>query len=324
MFRRRLQRLSLVALGALLLLVGGSRLADAVGGLGQKAPDRVPVQMVSDDVLFDETFSVREGAALAVDLGSEDVVVRTVRGTQARVRVEGRGRDAAEEFRRRRFTARAVRGGLDVRTNPPRRSWSMGRRSAQFTVTIEVPRRFDVAVDLGSGDVRVASLAGDLALDTGSGDVQVDDVDGRRLVFDTGSGDVRAGVLKGQVEIGTGSGDVQVDRVEGRLAVDTGSGDVAVGLVDGEVEADTGSGNVEVAVARSRDVTVETGSGDATVRVPRRSGWDVDLDGGSVEIDRALDFQGRTERREARGRIGSGGAQLTVDTGSGPIRVLSR
>ena len=324
MSRRRFQRLALVALGALLLVIGGSRLAEALGGSERGEPSRVPAQRVSDDALFDETFTVREGAALAVDLGSEDVVVRTVGGTQARVRVEGRGRDAADEFRRRRFTAHATNGGLDVRTNPPRRSRSMGRRSAQFTVTIEVPRRFDVAVDLGSGDVRVASLAGDLLLDTGSGDVQVGDVDGRRLVFDTGSGDVRAGTLKGRVEIDTGSGDVQVDRVEGSLVVDTGSGDVAVGLVDGEVEADTGSGDVEIAVASSRDVLVDTGSGDATVRVPQRSGWDVDLDGGSVEIDRALDFQGRSERREARGQIGGGGAPLTIDTGSGPIRVLSR
>lgn len=322
MFRRRAQRLALVALGALLLVAGGSRLADALGG--SERGGHVPVRAVSDDVLFDETFRVRAGGALAVDLGSEDVVVRTVRGDRARVRVEGRGRDAADEFRRRRFTARATDGGLDVRTDPPRRPWSMGRRSARFTVTIEVPRRFDVAVDLGSGDVRVASLRGDLVLDTGSGDVQVDDVDGRRLVFDTGSGDVRAGALKGRVEVDTGSGDVRIDRVEGSLAVDTGSGDVAVGLVDGEVEADTGSGDVEVAVARSRDVEVETGSGDATVRVPRRSGWDVDLDGGSVEIDRALGFRGRAERRQARGRIGGGGAQLEIDTGSGRIRVLSR
>ena len=322
MFRRRAQRLALVVLGALLLVVGGSRLAEALGGRG--APAGPPVRPVADGVLFDETFTVREGAALAVDLGSEDVVVRTVRGRQARVRVEGRGRNAADEFRRRRFTARATNGGLDVRTDPPRRSRSFGRRDARFTVTIEVPRRFDVAVDLGSGDVQVASLNGDLLLDTGSGDVRVGDVDGRRLVIDTGSGDVRAGVLRGEVEIDTGSGDVRVDRVEGRLVADTGSGDVSVGLVDGEVEADTGSGSVEVAVARSRAVAVDTGSGHVTVTVPRRSGWDVDLDGGSVEIDRALDFRGRQERREARGQIGGGGARLAVDTGSGPIRVLSR
>ena len=321
MFRRRFQRLALVALAGLLVALAGTRLVRALDSADAPGP---PVQTVSDDVLFDETFSVREGGALTVDLGSEDVVVRTVSGRQARVRVEGRGRDAADEFRRRRFSARAEGGGLVVRTNPPRQSWSMGRRSAQFTVTVEVPRRFDVAVDLGSGDVRVGSVRGTLVLDTGSGDVQVNDAEGRRLVIDTGSGDVRAGVLRGPVEIDTGSGDVQVDRVEGRLVVDTGSGNVAVGLADGEVAADTGSGDVRVAVAGSSDVAVDTGSGDATVLVPRRSGWDVDLDGGSVEIDRALDFRGRQERREARGRIGDGGARLVVDTGSGPIRVLSR
>ena len=319
MTRRRLQRAALLTLAALLVAVAGVRLADAP----RQRDGAVPVRAVSSAVLYDQTFSVRQGAALVVDLGAEDVVVRTVSGTRARVRVEGEGRDAAEVFQRNRFTARATGGGLNVRTNPPRGSWSQGRRRASFTVTVEVPRRFDVSVDLGSGDVRVAPLTGDLTVDTGSGDVQIDEVSGD-VAVDTGSGDVDARTLRGAAEIDTGSGDVQVGRAEGRLSADTGSGDVAVGMAEGPFVADTGSGSVEVSVGGRHDVEIDTGSGSATVRVPRRAGWAVRLDGGSVEIDRALGFQGRQERREAEGRIGDGGARLAIETGSGRIRVLGR
>lgn len=274
--------------------------------------------------MFDETFSVREGAQLAVDLGAETVTVRTVSGTRARVRVEGTGRDAADEFERRRFTARSENGGLTIRTNPPRRWFSMGgRRDARFAVTIEVPRRFDASIDVGSGAVSVATLDGEVEVDTGSGSVRLGDVRGD-VGVDTGSGAVVVGDVRGDVDVDTGSGAVQVQNVGGSLTVDTGSGGVSAGRVDGPVEIDTGSGGAQVTVSGRHAVDVSTGSGNATVTVPRASGWDVRLDGGSIDIDDALRFQGQRERRSARGEIGNGGPDLQVRTGSGRIRIGAR
>ncbi len=315
MFRTRLQRLSLAVLGGLLLTLGVSRLADAAR-----------VASVSQDILFDETFTVRQGAALAVDLGAEAVTIRTVSGTRARVRVEGTGRDAADEFERRRFAALANNGGLTIRTDPPRRRWSLfggGRTDARFSVMIDVPRRFDASVDVGSGAVTVASLDGQVTVDTGSGAVRLGDVRGN-VDVDTGSGGVSVGDVRGDVVVDTGSGGVRVEDVSGSLRVDTGSGGVSAGRVDGPVAIDTGSGGASVSVGGRHAVEIDTGSGSATVAVPRRSGWDVDLEGSSVTIDRALRFEGERERRQARGEIGGGGPDLKVRTGSGRIRIDAR
>ena len=265
--------------------------------------DYVP-RGLEGDVLFDETFDVRSGGDLLVDLGAENVTVRTVSGTRARVTVEGRGRDAESEFGRRRFSARESRGHLTVRTDPPRTRRSR-RTNASFQVTIEVPRRYSADIDLGSGNVDVASMQGDLTVDVGSGNVDVADVDGDRIVLDTGSGNVRAQSLRGRVVIDTGSGNVDVDRVEGELRVDTGSGNIEVGL-----HSNTAS-------------VIDTGSGGATVRLPRGADLDVDLDGSSVRIDDALGFSGDLERNRARGRIGRGGPTLRVNTGSGSIRLVT-
>lgn len=273
------------------------------------------------DVLFDESFRVRSGGELRLDLGSENVTVRTVSGDRARVVVEGRGRDAEAEFRRRRFSARADGADLDVRTDPPRRQGSMNRVDAQFQVTIEIPTRYSATLDLGSGNVDVASLEGDLRVDVGSGNVRAADVNGREIVLDTGSGNVQARALRGDVHIDTGSGNVQVDRVEGALWVDTGSGNVAVGSVDGPAEVETGSGSVEMALRSATSARVSTGSGSVSLRLPRGAGFDVDLDGSSVRIDDALDFSGHRERDEAKGRLGRGGPALVVGTGSGSIQL---
>lgn len=296
MFRRRLQRAALLVL-TLLVVTVGARLAEAV--------ETTSVQP-ADDVLFDESFAVRPGERLTVDLGSEAVTVRSVRGDRARVRVEGEGRDAAEAFERRRFTARTTRDGLEVRTQPRRRWLSFwGTTDARLAVVIEVPRRFDVTVDVGSGAVSVGELDGDLSVDTGSGAVRVAD-------------------HRGDVHVDTGSGAVRLGDVDGRLVVDTGSGAVAAGSVTGPVEIDTGSGAVSVTVLGRESVAIDTGSGGVSVTVPRRSGWDLELEGGLVEIDDALAFRGTRGRREAEGRLGDGGPRLEVDTGSGRIRIGTR
>ena len=331
MLRLLLQRALLALLGVLSLTAGARALGSALFGPDAEvhathAPAvsaAVPVSAVAArDVLFDESFSVRSGGTLRLDLGSENMTVRTVSGTRARVIVEGRGRDAVSEFERRRFSARADGADLIVRTDPPRRAWSQGRRDAHFQVTVEVPRRYSADLDLGSGNVEVASLTGDLTVDVGSGNVDVADVDGDRVSLDTGSGNVRARSLRGAVRIDTGSGSVQVDRVEGSLWVDTGSGRVAVGSVDGPVEVDTGSGSVEVTLRRAAASSVSTGSGSVTMRLPRSAGFDVDLDGSSVRIDESLRFSGDRDRDEAHGRLNGGGPALRVGTGSGSIRLV--
>ncbi len=298
MSRLHLQRFPLALLGLLFLT------ACSTSSAASYDYDRPSTSQ--SDVLFDETFDVRSGGDLLVDLGGENVTVRTVSGTRARVTVEGRGRDAESEFERRRFSARESRGNLTVRTNPPRTNWRGSRsRNASFQVTIEVPRRYSASIDLGSGNVDVASMQGSLTVDVGSGNVDVANVDGDRIVLDTGSGNVRAQSLRGRVRIDTGSGNVEVERVEGELVVDTGSG------------------NVEVALHSSTAANIDTGSGGATVRLPRGTDLDVDLDGSSVRIDDALRFSGDIERDRARGRIGRGGPRLRVNTGSGSIRLVT-
>ena len=327
--RLRVQRV-LLALLAILLVTAGARalLPTVAGARADHAAARyepsLDVRLVSTrDVLFDERFDVRAGGTLRLDLSSEAVTVRTVAGTRARVVVEGDGRDAEAEFQRRRFSARAERGDLVVRTDPPRSRWSMRRTDARFDVTVEIPRRYSAVLDLGSGRVDVASLEGDLTVDVGSGSVTVADVDGRRIVLDTGSGRVRAGALRGDVRIDTGSGSVEVDRVEGPLSVDTGSGRVRVGSVDGPATVDTGSGSVELTMRSAAAATIKTGSGSVTMRLPRGAGFDLDADGSSVRIDEALGFSGTRERDEVRGRLGGGGPALRVTTNSGSVRLVT-
>ncbi len=246
-------------------------------------------------------------------------------GTELRVRDDGtfyRGHE-----RGRKVKIHQDGGGLDAHANldirvPDGRTLRIYLAAGEVVVS-NVDG--DLLVSSGSADIRSSETSGELVLDTGSGDVMVENARGD-LSADTGSGDVVArGVSGGYLMVDTGSGDVTGGAIMvGELSVDTGSGDIGFeGVETTEFAADTGSGDVEVVfLANPGEVSVDTGSGDVTLTFP--SSWQsrVELDTSSGEIH--SEFQMTVEEMDddyVRGRIGSGGGSLEVDTGSGDIRL---
>jgi hypothetical protein len=170
--------------------------------------------------------------------------------------------------------------------------------------------RGDLGVDVGSGSVEVTGANGNLNVDTGSGGVRLNGVRGSRLIVDTGSGGVTAtDVAVEDVRVNVGSGAVRLDGVRARdLVVDTGSGSVSLALA-----------------ADARNVKIDTGSGGVTMSVPDGYGAEVEIDTGSGGIDVDVPMTARTLRRSRlTGRIGDGDGRLTIDTGSGGVRIRRR
>ena len=309
---------------------------------------RAPAMMTvasRDEVLYEESFRFRAGDRLTVGLSSEDVRVEVARGSQATVRVIGRGRDARAEFERRRFEARYGDGTLRVRTSPTRQSPRLRSVQAGYTVVIALPVEAQLDVATSSGDVRIERAEGRSAsVATSSGDIAVGTLRADRISIAASSGDVSADALDGAVEVATSSGDVRIGWLAGRSAsvtsssgdvsvreasaarfgATTSSGDVEAGGLSAAASVTTSSGDVELTFTRVAAVEAQTGSGSITLVLPRGADADVDLASGDIEIDRALAFDGDRGRRSARGRIGRGGPSLSVSTGSGGIELNAR
>ncbi|MBT8337853.1 MAG: DUF4097 domain-containing protein [Gemmatimonadetes bacterium] len=215
---------------------------------------------------------------------------------------------------------------------------------AHADLRIEVPEGRSLEVFLAVGEADARGVRGDLGIDIGAGRATVDDVAGDVSV-DTGSGGVVVSRVAGEVSVDTGSGSVEIESVRGAvLSVDTGSGSVdAVDVEADVVEIDTGSGSVEMARVASGDILVDTGSGSVdvevltavdrieidtgsggiTLRLPDGVDAEVEADSGSGGIDVDFPMQVRTQRRDyIRGMIGDGRGQITLDTGSGRIRIV--
>jgi lia operon protein LiaG len=184
----------------------------------------------------------------------------------------------------------------------------------------------NIRIDVGSGGVSASGVRGALSLETGSGSVTVSDVDGE-LDVETGSGSVEiTGVRGPAVMVDTGSGAVRgSDITSPTLHVDTGSGAIRLARVSSpQVVLDTGSGEVDVELLdRVDDLLVDTGSGSVTLYLPSGLGAEIEAETGSGGIDVEVPVQIRSVKRDhLLGRIGDGRGRISIDTGSGAIRLL--
>ena len=186
-----------------------------------------------------------------------------------------------------------------------------------------------ILVDAASADISADRTRGKLHLETGSGNVDVRDASGD-VALESGSGEVTATGIRGgteRVTIETGSGDITVTGVDAaELHVETGSGNITVtGAKANDLAFETGSGDVDVALtATFNGLSIETGSGNVTLRVPPTIGAEVDLDTGSGEFDLGgITIQvRRLEEDHITGTIGDGRGRLSIETGSGNVRLV--
>jgi hypothetical protein len=167
--------------------------------------------------------------------------------------------------------------------------------------------RGKLSLDTGSGTVKVTDAQGETDLDTGSGGVEVMNVHGPYLKMDTGSGSVRGS-------------DIVVDELE----LDTGSGGVRLGQVQSKrIKLDSGSGSVELDLrADVESLHIESGSGGVTLGIPESLGASIRIDTGSGGIDTDIPIQVRkAERNFLSGTIGDGKGEISIETGSGGVRL---
>ena len=156
---------------------------------------------------------------------------------------------------------------------------------------------------------------------TGSGAIEDQGV-GAETRLDTGSGHIRATGLQGGFSVRTGSGGIYAEQVgQGDVKAVTGSGSIELRNLRGALQAHTGSGGITIAGEPSGPWSLHTGSGHVEVWTGNAS-FDLDAScgSGSIQVDRPLTVQSQNKHHLA-GRIGSGGPNVGIETGSGSIRV---
>jgi len=294
---------------------------------------------------FERTLKVSGTVNLQVETGSGSIDVRT--GNSSEVHVVGHiyvsewfgGDNADEKVKRIENNPPIQQSGNDIRIghiDDPEL-----KHNISISYELVVPASTELKASSGSGSQTISGISGMLEASTGSGSLKISDI-GSSVRAHTGSGSVDIDGAKGSVYARAGSGSIHARDVAGGFDGETGSGHLTLEQsAPGSVRAETGSGGLELhnvrgslqAQAGSGSIradgeatggwTVHTGSGSVQLRLPQNASFDLNAHtgSGSINLSHPVTVQGTIGRKEVRGKVGSGGVPVEVQTGSGNIMI---
>lgn len=281
----------------------------------------------SEQGRFQRSYQVSGGAELQVYTRSGDITLRS--GPAGTIAITGHIHVGDHWFaggRKEEVT--------EIEKNPPLQQTGnlvrvdyVNHTNISIDYEITAPADTKVHTKSGSGDQTVEGMQAGADLETGSGDVKLDNVAGE-MRLRTGSGNIRTRDVAGAFEARAGSGDITLEeKSKGDVRIETGSGNVEARGVNGSLTASTGSGDLRIEGIPAGSWSIKTGSGNAELRLPQDASFDLDASSSSGNLDVShpvtTTVQGRVtdSRKSVRGKVGAGGPEVTVHTGSGNIRI---
>lgn len=272
---------------------------------------------------FTDEFDARN---VQIDVGSGNITF--IRGDNEHVQIEavkhgfGWSTSAARESAEK-FKPEISKAGDTVRIEQER--WSgfvLFGRTPYVDYRITLPADAEIEASTGSGNVEASDFKGAIEVDTGSGDLTFRNIEGQ-LTISVGSGDIELqNINVEQVELQTGSGDITIDEIVGALKAHTGSGNITIVNAEAlQFDLQTGSGDVRFdgSLNSEQESRAQTSSGNITMTLPADTNAAITAQTGSGDISSAWDLGGSDHSR--RGTIGSGGAELVLEAGSGDITI---
>lgn len=197
------------------------------------------------------------------------------------------------------------------------------RKNVSISYEIVVPANTEVVSDTGSGSQKISGITAPVKAKTGSGSVTLSDIGGP-VTANTGSGRIKAERVAGSFEGHTGSGSINfVQIAPGDVEATAGSGSITLQGIVGSLRAKAGSGRINIQGTQTGDWRIKTGSGSVKIDLPDDATFllDASSSSGGITVDYPVTVRGKISRKHLRGNVGDGDNELSIDTGSGGIKI---
>jgi TonB family protein len=229
----------------------------------------------------------KDGRFLLVNLELGNVQVFTDESERISYRavVESDSRDpGAEEFLRQfNFIARHTPWGVILDGKVP---WQRLRGRFSAAIEIHVPRRYNLEITTGGGNIEVRDIDGRISLISAGGNITAGRVGGEddsgheaagnkgdRLKpvlpvaarIETQGGRITVGDVTGTLRATTSGGHINTGNISGDAILRTGGGQIYAGRIAGAATLDSGGGNIHVESAGS-SITADTAGGGIVLR----------------------------------------------------------
>lgn len=269
---------------------------------------------------IDETFEVRPGGMLYLDLDRGRVTVESHDADRVRIQARASGWGAwSVDFD-------LWRDGNDVHLTGdssgwlPWLLWPFG--GPRVSVHAWVPRDYSLAARTAGGRIDLAGLGGRISAETSGGAVALREATGE-VDLRTSGGAVEVRGVDGPLSAETTGGSVTIADVTGDVWTRTSGGRIQIARAAGEVDAATSGGSILVSFADAPAGCLETSGGSIEVRLPEGAGVDLEArtSGGRVAVAPRLQLRGDADPHCVVGTLNGGGPPLHLRTSGGNIAV---
>lgn len=196
--------------------------------------------------------------------------------------------------------------------------------SVSYSLTI--PSEAAIKAITVSGGIRIENIGGMVEADTTSGSVELMNAK-KGAALHTTSGRIEVTNVTGDVDINVTSGGITATQIKGSVSAETVSGGIK--LLDiseaSVVKAKALSGSVvyEGKIKPDGRYSLQTHSGRVEIRIPSGSAFDLEAKtfSGSINSDFDITISGKISKREIRGSVNGGGANVKLSAFSGSIHI---
>ena len=290
-----------------LALAGAFALSGALAASGARAED------------FERTVPVKPGGTLLIELSTGSIDVETHDLAQVEIDARTSG-----------WASRAIRFALEqdddeVHLTGSHSSWLPNLGPGRVKVRARIPNLFSLDLRTSGGHIDVQEVTGEVDAKTSGGEIELNQISGE-IEVETSGGGIKAREIRGDLAASTSGGTIHLSEVTGNVEVESSGGSIRIRDVDGVVEAETSGGAISVRFSGAPAGALETSGGSIEVQFPSGKGVDLEAQtsGGRVTIDEEFTISGSIERSQVEAKLNGGGAELSLETSGGNIRVRAR
>ena len=266
---------------------------------------------LAPDVQVDTTLNAVRGQRLAVNAYAGEVTVRA--WNRNAVRIE----------------ANADQDQLEISSSPTGISIrTQGRHGPpeEITIRISAPAWIGLSLAGVNTSAKVEGIRAPISVETVEGEVDV--TGGESLIsLRSVQGSVRLRGAKGRINVNSVNDDVEVANSSGDIAAQTVNGEILLQGVDASsLDANTVNGDISYSgpIRSNGRYALSTHNGDLTLTVPQGTSAAVTVStfSGDFESEFPVPLQGTRKGKGFNFTLGSGSAQVTLESFQGTIRLV--
>ena len=266
---------------------------------------------LAPDVQVDTTLNAVRGQRLAVNAYAGEVTVRAWNRNAVRIEADGN---------QNQLEIASSPTGISIRTQ--------GRHGPpeEITIRISAPAWIGLSLAGVNTSAKVEGIRAPISVETVEGEVDV--TGGESLIsLRSVQGSVRLRGARGRINVNSVNDDVEVANSSGDIAAQTVNGEILLQGVDASsLDANTVNGDISYSgpIRSNGRYTLSTHNGDLTLTVPQgtSAGVTVSTFSGDFESEFPVPLQGTRKGKGFNFTLGSGSAQVTLESFQGTIRLV--